>query len=71
METVRISGHSTRIGAAQEMGRYGIQLPTIMQAAGSEQWWPVIGRASTQTGLAPPLAATKLSGRSDRASLYR
>jgi integrase len=28
----RISGHSTRLGAAQDMLRYGEQLPAIMQA---------------------------------------
>jgi hypothetical protein len=27
----RISGHSTRVGAAQDMLRYGEQLPAIMQ----------------------------------------
>jgi hypothetical protein len=28
----QISGHSTRVGAAQDMLRYGEQLPAIMQA---------------------------------------
>ena len=31
-DTARISGHSTRIGAAQDMIRYGIELPAVMQA---------------------------------------
>jgi hypothetical protein len=31
-ETAWISGHSTRVGAAQEMLRYGEHLPGIMQA---------------------------------------
>jgi integrase len=31
-ETARISGHSTRIGASQDMVRYGAELPAIMQA---------------------------------------
>jgi integrase len=31
-DTARISGHSTRVGSAQDMLRYGEQLPAIMQA---------------------------------------
>ena len=31
-EAARISGHSTRIGASQDMVRYGAELPAIMQA---------------------------------------
>jgi integrase len=31
-EAARVSGHSTRVGAAQDMLRYGEQLPAIMQA---------------------------------------
>jgi hypothetical protein len=31
-ETARISGHSTRVGSAQDMLRYGEQLPSIVQA---------------------------------------
>jgi integrase len=31
-ETARISGHSTRVGAAQDMLRYGEALPAIMPA---------------------------------------
>jgi len=31
-DKARISGHSTRIGASQDMVRYGAELPAIMQA---------------------------------------
>lgn len=31
-EIARISGHSTRVGAAQDLLRFGEQLPSIMQA---------------------------------------
>ena len=31
-EAKQISGHSTRIGASQDMVRYGAELPAIMQA---------------------------------------
>lgn len=31
-ETARISGHSTRVGAAQDAIRYGAELPAVMQA---------------------------------------
>jgi hypothetical protein len=31
-DTAQISGHSTRVGAAQDMLRYGETLPAIMQA---------------------------------------
>ena len=31
-EAARISGHSTRIGASQDMVRFGAELPAIMQA---------------------------------------
>lgn len=30
----RVSGHSTRVGAAQDMVRHGIELPAVMQAGG-------------------------------------
>jgi integrase len=33
-ETARISGHSTRVGAAQDMVKHGIELPAVMQAGG-------------------------------------
>jgi site-specific recombinase XerD len=33
-ETAGISGHSTRVGAAQDMVRSGLELPVIMQAGG-------------------------------------
>jgi Phage integrase family len=31
-ETARISGHSTRVGASQDMIRFGAELPGVMQA---------------------------------------
>ena len=31
-EAARISGHSSRVGAAQDMARHGLELPSIMQA---------------------------------------
>lgn len=33
-EAGRISGHSSRVGAAQDMARHGLELPSIMQAGG-------------------------------------
>lgn len=33
-ETARISGHSTRVGAAQDMAGHGVELPAIMQSGG-------------------------------------
>lgn len=33
-EVARISGHSSRVGAAQDMARHGLELPAIMQAGG-------------------------------------
>lgn len=33
-ETARISGHSTRVGAAQDMVKHGVELPAVMQAGG-------------------------------------
>jgi len=33
-EAARISGHSSRVGAAQDMARHGLELPSIMQAGG-------------------------------------
>ncbi len=30
----RISGHSSRVGAAQDMVRHGVELPAVMQAGG-------------------------------------
>ena len=33
-EAGRISGHSSRVGAAQDMARHGLKLPAIMQAGG-------------------------------------
>ena len=33
-DAARISGHSSRAGAAQDMARHGLELPSIMQAGG-------------------------------------
>ncbi len=33
-EASRISGHSSRVGAAQDMVRHGVELPAVMQAGG-------------------------------------
>ena len=33
-EAVRVSGHSSRVGAAQDMVRHGVELPAVMQAGG-------------------------------------
>jgi integrase len=33
-DVARISGHSSRVGAAQDMVRHGIELPAILQAGG-------------------------------------
>jgi hypothetical protein len=34
IKTVGVSGHSTRVGAAQDMIALGLELPEIMQAGG-------------------------------------
>ena len=33
-DVARISGHSSRVGAAQDMVRHGVELPAVMQAGG-------------------------------------
>ena len=33
-EAARVSGHSSRVGAAQDMVRHGVELPAVMQAGG-------------------------------------
>ena len=33
-EAARVSGHSSRVGAAQDMVQYGVELPAVMQAGG-------------------------------------
>jgi hypothetical protein len=35
-DAARISGHSSRVGAAQDMVRHGVELPAVMQAGGWE-----------------------------------
>jgi site-specific recombinase XerD len=49
-ETARISGHSTRIGSAQDMLRYGEQLPAIMQA-GRWKTAEMVGRYTAKQGV--------------------
>ena len=48
-ETARISGHSTRVGSAQDMLRYGEQLPSIMQA-GRWKTAEMVGRYTAKQG---------------------
>jgi hypothetical protein len=48
-ETARISGHSTRVGSAQDMLRYGEQLPSIMQA-GRWKTAEMVGRLHGKAG---------------------
>ncbi len=33
-EAARVSGHSSRVGAAQDMVKHGVELPAVMQAGG-------------------------------------
>jgi len=59
-ETARISGHSTRIGASQDMVRYGAELPAIMQAG---RWaTPVMVGRYTKRLTARLSAAVKIAG---------
>jgi integrase len=48
-ETARISGHSTRVGSAQDMLRYGEQLPSIM-AAGRWKTVEMVSRYTAKQG---------------------
>jgi integrase len=48
-DIIRISGHSTRVGAAQDMLRYGEQLPAIMQA-GRWQTATMVARYTAKQG---------------------
>jgi hypothetical protein len=48
-DATRISGHSTRVGAAQDMLRYGETLPAIMQA-GRWKIAEMVGRHSAKQG---------------------
>jgi len=60
-ETARISGHSTRVGAAQDMLRYGEQLPGIMQA-GRWKSPEMVGRYTAKQG-ARQSAAVRIAER--------
>ena len=60
-ETARISGHSTRIGASQDMVRYGAELPAIMQAG---RWaTPVMVARYTRRLTARRSAAVQIADR--------
>jgi site-specific recombinase XerD len=60
-ETARISGHSTRVGSAQDMLRYGEQLPAIMQA-GRWKTAEMVGRYTAKQG-ARQSAAVRIAER--------
>jgi hypothetical protein len=55
-ETARISGHSTRVGSAQDMLRYGEQRPAIMQA-GHWKTAKMAGRYTAKRGAHQSAAA--------------
>lgn len=60
-EEARISGHSTRIGAPQDMVRYGAELPAIMQAG---RWaTPVMVARYTRRLTARRSAAVQIADR--------
>jgi integrase len=60
-EAARISGHSTRIGASQDMVRYGAELPAIMQAG---RWaTPVMVARYTRRLTARRSAAVQIADR--------
>ena len=60
-EAARISGHSTRVGSAQDMLRYGEQLPSIMQA-GRWKTAEMVGRYTAKQG-ARQSAAVRIAER--------
>jgi site-specific recombinase XerD len=60
-DTARISGHSTRVGAAQDMLRYGEQLPGIMQA-GRWKTAEMVSRYTAKQG-ARESAAVRIANR--------
>ncbi len=60
-ECARISGHSTRVGSAQDMLRYGEQLPSIMQA-GRWKTAEMVGRYTAKQG-ARQSAAVRIAER--------
>jgi len=60
-DAARISGHSTRIGASQDMVRYGAELPAIMQAG---RWaTPVMVARYTRRLTARRSAAVQIADR--------
>lgn len=60
-DAARISGHSTRVGAAQDMLRYGETLPAIMQA-GRWKTAEMVGRYTAKQG-ARQTAAVRVAER--------
>jgi site-specific recombinase XerD len=60
-DCARISGHSTRVGSAQDMLRYGEQLPSIMQA-GRWKTAEMVGRYTAKQG-ARQSAAVRIAER--------
>jgi integrase len=60
-DAARISGHSTRVGAAQDMLRYGETLPAIMQA-GRWKTAEMVGRYTAKQG-ARQSAAVRVADR--------
>jgi integrase len=60
-DATRISGHSTRVGAAQDMLRYGETLPAIMQA-GRWKTAEMVGRYTAKQG-ARQSAAVRVADR--------
>jgi site-specific recombinase XerD len=64
-DVVRISGHSSRVGSAQDIVRYGVKLPAIMQAGGwrTAEVCPATPPASTPAAPAPPALPCCRTGR--------
>jgi len=60
-----VSGHSTRIGAAQDMVAAGLELPEVMQAGGWKT--PTMPARYTEKLSARRSAAAKLARLQDRA----
>lgn len=64
-EVARISGHSSRVGAAQDMVRHGVDLPAVMQA-GRWRSPEMVGRYTRRLD-ARRSGAAKLAERQGRA----
>ena len=69
-EVARISGHSTRVGGAQDLMRYKEQMAGIM-AAGRWKSAEMVGRYTAKVGRAPPTASRESASRSRRRPLHR